>query len=292
MTFMHPNFIRGDKQRCNLMRSIVKKPVSTSLQGHQASAKHEMAARHLLMQPQPQMGRGVVEVPTVHRCYYPTNSNTQHAFGSSVLLRLGQQQVVSSLPSRLAQQDVPIVPLSLSVLQNMAYHGIDQFPAAVASSAHVVHETTNDSSSSSSSRSSMQHHSEILERILFQHRQEELVRHIFDRINDGTTADSRLPLPPAAAAPALPPYNQPSMMPTGQQPATLLGSLVAGASFGQHHYADFGRLTTTGNIMNVVVAMEMPAVVVLASQIMKINPGIEPWRALELAKKCLPGHDK
>ena len=30
MTFMHPNFIRGDKQRCLLMRSIVKKPVSAT----------------------------------------------------------------------------------------------------------------------------------------------------------------------------------------------------------------------------------------------------------------------
>jgi len=288
MTFMHPNFIRGDKQRCLLMRSIVKKPASISL-GHQASSKHEMA-RHLLMQQRrPQMGRGVVEVPTLQHCYYyPTNSNTQQAFGSS---GLGQQQQSVSSPG-LALQVVPIVlpPLSLAV-QNLAYQGLhsslqqfststiptNRLSAAVASSAPVPRETT--------SNTMRQHRSEILERILLQQRQVELVRRILDRIDDGTTADTN-PVQPAAL---LPPHNQPRMMPPGQSTA-VLGSLVAGASFGQHHDADFGRLTTTGNIMN-VVAVEMPAVVVLAFQIMKSNPGIEPWRALELAKKCLPGHD-
>jgi len=142
----------------------------------------------------------------------------------------------------------------------------------------------------------LQHHSAgVLDRILVQQRQEELVlRHILrDRINDGTTSDSRLLPPAAAAAPVVPSYNQPSMMIPGQQPDTSLGFLVAGARFGQHHdAADFGRLTTTtpDNIMN-AVSMEMPAVVALASQIMKSNPGIEPWRALKLAKICLPGHE-
>ena len=93
MTFMHPNFIRGDKQRCLLMRSIVKRPPVGSVFSLRQSSQNKMA----LLQQQPQMGRVVVEVPTVHRCYYPsTNGNTQHAFGSSVLLRLGQQQVVFS----------------------------------------------------------------------------------------------------------------------------------------------------------------------------------------------------
>jgi len=284
MTFMHPNFIRGDKQRCLLMRSIVKRPPVSSTFSLRQSSQNKMA----ILQQQPQMGRVVVEVPTVHRCYYPTNSNTQQAFGSS---GLGQQQQSVSSPG-LALQVVPIVlpPLSLAV-QNLAYQGLhsslqqfststiptNRLSAAVASSAPVPRETT--------SNIMRQHPSGILERILLQQRQEELVRRILDRIDDGTTADTN-PVQPAAL---LPPHNQPRMMPPGQSTA-VLGSLVAGASFGQHHDADFGRLTTTGNIMN-VVAVEMPAVVVLAFQIMKSNPGIEPWRALELAKKCLPGHD-
>jgi hypothetical protein len=186
-----------------------------------------------------------------------------------------------------------IHPLSMSV-QNLAYQGRplslqisataipNRFSAAMASSAPVVLAT---------SSSIMQHHSAeiILERLLVLQRQDELVRLIRDRSNDGITATS---MSPSTELTLLPPYNQPRMM-QPVQPTAVLGS-PARASFGHHYADDFGRRLTTG-YMNVAAAAaagkDTPEVAVLAFQIMKSNPGIAPSRAFELAKKALPGHD-
>lgn len=137
------------------------------------------------------------------------------------------------------------------------------------------------------SSSCMQHHTaEILERLLVQQRQDELVRLIRDRINDGIMAIS-MSRPNELTQP---PYNQPRMI-QPVQPAAVLGS-PAGARLG-HHHADFGRRLTTG-YMNVAAAAarrDTPDVAVLAAQIVKSNPGIAPSRAFELAKKAFPGLD-
>jgi hypothetical protein len=199
-------------------------------------------------------------------------------------------------PRVCQQQDVPILPLSLSVENLACQQGLNcptslqisatavsnRFPAAMTS-------TTTSCSTTRNSRggSGLHHSAEILERLLLQQRQQDgMVRYILVRINDGTIAAASLP--PAALA-SLPPLNQPSMQPG--QSAAALGS-PAGACFGYHH-ADFCRRLTATASMNVVDhGGDMWVVAVLASQIMKSNPGIEPSRAIELAKKCcLPGHD-
>jgi hypothetical protein len=77
-------------------------------------------------------------------------------------------------------------------------------------------------------------------------------------INDGTRIGS---------------YNQ----------ALLPGVQSVAAAVGYHHEMDtVGRLTsTTPGSFNV-------AVLTLASQMMKSDPSMEPRRALEIAKMCLP----
>jgi len=237
-----------------------------------------------------QEGRVVVDVPAAAAVipllltHHPA-STTSEPFGP----RVGQQQVV------------PILPLSLSSVQNLAcQQGLNcptslqisataipnRFPAAMTLTASVLL-----NGFSSCGGSGLHHSAEILERLslqLQQQRQVEMVRHILVRIIDRTIAAASSSLPPAALA-SLPPQIQASLQP--RQSAPVLGS-PAGARFGYHH-ADFGRrLTTTGN-MNVVddPGGDVWVVAVLASQIMKSNPGIEPSRAIELAKKCLPGHD-
>ena len=267
LTFMHPNFIRGDKQRCLLMRSIVKKPVRTSSLRQSSAHQHGEAA----------LDRAAA-IP-LHLTHHPTTIQT---FGPSVR-RLGQLQQSVSSPG-IAQQastGTAIHPLSLSV-QNLAYQGRpptlqisttaipDRFSSAIASSAPT------------SSSTSMQHHSAgILKRLLVQQRQDELVRHIRDRINDGIMAIS-MSRPTELA---LPPFDQPRMM-QPVQPAAVLGSPARAPSFGHHHANDFGRRLNSG-YMNVAAAgSDTPEVAVLAAQIMKSNPGIAPSRAFELAKKA------
>jgi len=269
MIFMHPNFVRGERKRCLLMRSIVKRPVSTSTSLRKSSqhgiedcvaVKEDVPADAVHLNPNP---------PAI-------SINSLHAFGSSAL-HLGQQEQ-SATPS-MAQQ-ITILPAS-SFLQNLAYQELYHCPFTTlqeiisrTASASAVFETS----------SRMQHHSDILDQLVQQRRQE-LVRQILSvGMNDGSWAGERVL---SAAMTLLPHHSQP--LPLWPQPAAV-GPPPSGTSFGYHsNRADFllGRLTTTGN----VTRLNTPVVLLLASRIMKSNPSMEPWRALELAKKSLPGSD-
>jgi hypothetical protein len=264
MIFKHPNFVRGERKRCLLMRSIVKRPVSTST-SLRKSLQHGVKGRVTVKD---------VPADAVHLNPHPRaiSSNSLHAFGSRAH-RLGQLEQ-SATPS-IAQQ-ITILPASL-FLQNLAYQELHHCPSTTlqeissrTASASAVFETS----------SRMQHHSDILYQLVQQRRQE-LVRRL-DGMYGGSRAGERV----LSATMALLPHHSQSL-PIWPQPAAV-GPPPSGTSYGyQCESADFllGRLTTTDN----VTRLDNPVLLLLASHIMKSNPSMEPWRALELAKKSLPG---
>jgi hypothetical protein len=264
MIFMHPNFVRGDRKRCLLMRSIVKRPMSTST-SLRKSSQHGVEGRVVVKD---------VPVDAERYPYSPAISiNSLHAFGSSALC-LGQQE--QSVTPIMAHQ-VNILPVS-SYLPNMAYQEMYNCPSSTTQQEISSRVASTSEVFETSSR--MQHHSEILDQLLQQRRQE-LVRQILSvGMKDGSRAVDRV-LPAAMAL--LPHYSQP--LPIWPQPAAM-GPPPSCTSFG--HYSNFllGRLMTTGSVN--VTPLDTPVVVLLASHIMKNNPSMEPWRALELAKKSLP----
>jgi hypothetical protein len=230
---MNPNFIRGDKQRCLLMRSIVKKrPVSatrTSSMPRQSSPQQGVSPPMSMIGVQFQIdqqesprvggGGGVSMIPTTTTAVPRTTHNPiPQSFGLSALLSGQHPPGVPHpglIPAKQQHQIHPLlVPLSLnhSALQNLAYQGMILPPSLQISTTAAIpsYFMVTTTSGPAIPPISSQHQSETL----LQMRRQELVQQICN--------------------------NNP--------------------------------------------------VVALASQVMRNNPGMDPLRALELAKQYLPGH--
>ena len=248
MAFMHPNFIRGDKQRCLLMRSIVKKPVSatrTSSMPRQSSLQQGVSPPMSMIgvqfqidqQENPRVGGGgggggggrVSMIPATTTAVPLTSHNPiPQLFGlNNVLFDHQHHRGVPHpglIPAEQQHQIHPLLALSLyyqPALQNPAYQSVYLPPSLQigTTSTAIPNQfiaTTLSGPARISTTSSGQHlQSETVEwRLLQQMRRQELAQHICN--------------------------NNP--------------------------------------------------VVALASQVMRSNPGMDPLRAIELAKQCLPGH--
>ena len=259
MTFAHPHFIRGDKQRCLLMRSIVKKPVLL----RQLASDGISSTAHV----PPRFHPATINNSLVQH-HHPLGLNTLgHQQQSYGMINMAHQQVANlpALSPLLAQlnQGQGLYPAN-GFIRRGGNDGTTITPPPSsywAPSSLQLHSTVPNPFSATSSapvafKPTMQNDLETLHR----QRQQELLPQILSGIHDGTRIGS---------------YNQALL--SSIQPA------AAAAAVGYHHGIDtVGRLaSTTPGSFNV-------AVVTLASQMMKSDPSMEPWRAIELAKMCLP----
>lgn len=261
MTFAHPHFIRGDKQRCLRMRSIVKKPVllrqlasdDISSTARVPPRFHPAAINSLVQHHHPlglnalghqQQSYGIINMA------HPQVANLS-ALSSPLLVQLNKGQGLypanGFIVRRGGNDGTMIAPPPSSYYwapSSLQLHSTVPNPFPATSSAPVAFKP----------RTTMQHDLETLHR----QRQQELVPVILGGINDGTRIGS---------------YNQ----------ALLPGVQPVAAAVGYHRGIDtVRRLTsTTPGSFNV-------AVLTLASQMMKSDPSMEPRRALEIAKMCLP----
>jgi len=221
MIFMHTNFIRGDKQRCLRMRSIVKK------QNSQQQAYSNFTNNRQLPMLQ---GMG---------------SNMPYGMNPNMM---GNQNMMGSpmgMQDRFSMQGSQMYPPSFNNQAGAGSGGMGM-GMGIGDSSSVFNSGNNFPNAMGMTSTDMYRAGLQLERI--EHQQQRQIQNM-DMFNNGNNV------------PGAPPFNQSPPMPVQMPAANNYGGPTN----------NFGG----GDITDVDVAFNM----------MKQNPNMEPWRALELAKR-------
>lgn len=314
MIFSNPNFIRGNKHRCLLMRSKVnRKPQQSSLN----QAVVPPPSRRVGAAAGAVVDHGVLLIPAAaadprfHLARTATNHNNtlQDHHGFSLNAALGHQEQQYAYANLMARQEGIVLVASSTGGCRLPAFSPDadlltlMYPPTIGTSPSSTHRAIPTSHHTSTTISSSPHRRYLPARtsasftaptmsVLFEPRHQHhhnlettttLSQQQSGGINVGST--KRIDSLPANATTTMSPFNL--SLPPGWPPPADAAALgyQSGVHLENNTTVAGTRPSTMTNTVGDSVNVVAPTTVILASQIMINNPGMEPWRALELAKR-------